>query len=268
LCLSSGKNVQRLVIGTMALVLVTGLIMPVYSQVQQVGESSLTAGTVNTLADEDNVVFDGGSSDFVFAAAFDGWPDGASAVQSIAVDFELEADTSITDIHFDVLDFGFFTDSFHVIFYADDNGLPGDTIIAERDAFNIHREDLGDGQSFRYWIDINPVPLDDQVRYWLEIEQQSDFNVGWWSTAGAGFGNLDAFRSDGTGGVWTDLVTGGGPPAINFVLTASPSPAVGGELLPIDTTALLLVGSQMNAAWMIPVIVSAIGIGIVIARKF
>jgi len=28
------------------------------------------------------------------------------------------------------------------------------------------------------------------------------------------------------------------------------------------------VGAQMNAAWMIPVIVSAIGIGIVIARKF
>ena len=43
---------------------------------------------------------------------------------------------------------------------------------------------------------------------------------------------------------------------------------VGGELLPIDTTALLLAGTQMNAAWMIPVIVSAIGIGIVLARKF
>jgi len=44
--------------------------------------------------------------------------------------------------------------------------------------------------------------------------------------------------------------------------------AVGGELIPLDTSALLLAGAQMNAAWMIPVIVSAIGIGIVIARKF
>ena len=42
---------------------------------------------------------------------------------------------------------------------------------------------------------------------------------------------------------------------------------IGGTLIPIDTTALLLVGAQTNAAWMIPVIVSAIGIGIVIARK-
>ncbi len=44
-------------------------------------------------------------------------------------------------------------------------------------------------------------------------------------------------------------------------------PSVGGELLPLDTTALLLAGAQMNAAWIIPVIVSAIGIGIVILRK-
>jgi len=43
---------------------------------------------------------------------------------------------------------------------------------------------------------------------------------------------------------------------------------VGGTIIPIDTTALLVVGAQMNAAWMIPVIVSGIGIAIVIARKF
>jgi len=44
--------------------------------------------------------------------------------------------------------------------------------------------------------------------------------------------------------------------------------AVGGELIPLDTTSLVVAGAQMSAAWMIPVIVSAIGIGIVIARKF
>jgi len=43
---------------------------------------------------------------------------------------------------------------------------------------------------------------------------------------------------------------------------------VGGELIPLDTTMVLLAGTQTIAAWMIPVIVSAIGIGIVIARKF
>jgi len=43
---------------------------------------------------------------------------------------------------------------------------------------------------------------------------------------------------------------------------------IGGESIPIDTTMVLLAGSQMTAAWMIPVIVAGIGIGIVIARKF
>jgi len=42
---------------------------------------------------------------------------------------------------------------------------------------------------------------------------------------------------------------------------------VGGELLPIDTTALLLAGAQ-SFSWMIPVVLSGIGIGLfVVSRK-
>jgi len=44
--------------------------------------------------------------------------------------------------------------------------------------------------------------------------------------------------------------------------------AIGGEISPTTTSALLLAGSQNMMSWMIPVIVSVIGIGIVIARKF
>jgi len=43
---------------------------------------------------------------------------------------------------------------------------------------------------------------------------------------------------------------------------------VGVEMIPLYTTMVILVGSQTIAAWMIPVIVSVIGIGIVITRKF
>ena len=43
---------------------------------------------------------------------------------------------------------------------------------------------------------------------------------------------------------------------------------VGGELIPLDTTMVLVAGTHSFAAWMIPAIVSAIGIAIVIARKF
>ena len=49
--------------------------------------------------------------------------------------------------------------------------------------------------------------------------------------------------------------------------TVSKDILVGGIFEGVDTTSLLVAGAQMNASWMIPVIVSAIGIGIVIARK-
>jgi len=44
--------------------------------------------------------------------------------------------------------------------------------------------------------------------------------------------------------------------------------AIGGNLIPIDATMILVSGAQYTAAWMIPVIVSGIGFAIVIARKF
>jgi len=52
------------------------------------------------------------------------------------------------------------------------------------------------------------------------------------------------------------------------IVTIRNACAVGGEFIGIDSTMVLVSGAQYTAAWMIPVIVSAIGIGIVIARKF
>ncbi len=51
-------------------------------------------------------------------------------------------------------------------------------------------------------------------------------------------------------------------------LTVIPVSAIGGDMIQIETTSVLAAGAQYTAAWMIPVIVSAIGIGIVLARKF
>ncbi len=44
--------------------------------------------------------------------------------------------------------------------------------------------------------------------------------------------------------------------------------AVGGGMIQMETTSVLAAGAQYTAAWMIPVIVSGIGIAVVIARKF
>ena len=48
----------------------------------------------------------------------------------------------------------------------------------------------------------------------------------------------------------------------------APLCAVGGEIIPIGTTSLILAGTQSAFSWMIPITVSAVGIAIVIARKF
>jgi len=52
------------------------------------------------------------------------------------------------------------------------------------------------------------------------------------------------------------------------VCTDGPNLCVSGTPLPIDTTAVLVGGTQVTASWMIPVIVSAAGIAVVLARKF
>jgi len=57
-------------------------------------------------------------------------------------------------------------------------------------------------------------------------------------------------------------------PWMTGIVHVLPRITVGGEMIPVETTVLFLAGTQNIAAWFIPVIVSAIGIGIVIARKF
>ncbi len=62
----------------------------------------------------------------------------------------------------------------------------------------------------------------------------------------------------------------GGTPfeACDSIVTIENACAVGGEFIGIDSTMVLVAGAQYTAAWMIPVIVSAIGISIVISIKF
>jgi len=64
----------------------------------------------------------------------------------------------------------------------------------------------------------------------------------------------------GPGGLYAIVLTGS-------AATSSCAPAVGGTMIPLDTTALLLAGAQMNAAWMIPVIAAGIVIGVFVIKR-
>ena len=45
-------------------------------------------------------------------------------------------------------------------------------------------------------------------------------------------------------------------------------PLIAGSLTPMDTTMVLLAGTQVMLSWIIPVVVAAVGFGVVIARKY
>ena len=65
--------------------------------------------------------------------------------------------------------------------------------------------------------------------------------------------------------------TGSTPCGVNlagFSTSGESNMVVGGEFIGIDSVSVLVAGAQNTASWMIPIIVSAIGIGIIILRKF
>ena len=85
----------------------------------------------------------------------------------------------------------------------------------------------------------------------------------------------ESLQLKGTGSVFADFTFNApstdSPGDINAgqnFISASCGMAVGGEMIPLDTASLLLAGTSSVAAWMIPALISAVGIGIVLARKF
>jgi len=57
-----------------------------------------------------------------------------------------------------------------------------------------------------------------------------------------------------------------GPTTISLVPGNGDSQVVGGKIIQIETTSLILAGAQ-SFSWMIPVILSGIGIGLFVLRK-
>ena len=219
-------------------------------------------GTPVLAADENNVIFNGGTADFNTGAVID------DPAIIKAEDFVLSQSTDLTDVHLDVFQRDIsLTAEFSYAIWTDKAGVP-DSIIQSGVGVNEHKVLIaGKGPNdLRYWFDLdNPLPLTAGTTYWITLFVGNSANPGdtlWYSTT-PGFGNTAVTSIDG-GINWIRFPSF--PVQNNLVLTGPTM--VGGELIPLDTTMVLVAGTQTTAAWMIPVIVSAIGIGIVIARKF
>jgi len=158
---------------------------------------------------------------------------------------------------------------------ADAGGQPGagvQHIIDSGTAQNVQTMALG-GEDFETWFDFeNLVTLDPGVTYWFALTYmpatfgiedpepivfRSDVVTGSlpWSTTSLPPGNV--WSQSTSSDMWFQL-TG------DIIIVNGD---VGGEIIPIETTSLLLAGAQ-TFSWMIPVILSAIGIGLfVVSRK-
>jgi len=209
------------------------------------------------------VIFNGGTSDFVSACVLDGDP---SIFGVCAEDFQFVENEILNDVHLDVLQSDpSFTAEFTYVIYADNGGMPDGTIpgiILAGQGVNEHKmliAGAGPGD-FRYWFDLdNPPSLLAGTTYWIQLQvtnSPSPLSIFWYTTT-PGFGNPASQTFDPTFMTWDTTSF-----HLNLVLTGpSPDTVIGGELLPINNTALLLAGLQSSAIWMLPVVVGSAGVG-------
>jgi hypothetical protein len=239
-------NIHRLLAGTLALVLIAGLGNSAFADEESgnvdIGQLIIPENLVQPLEADDDVIFDNGVTipDIASCWINDGF-DYSEFGWSPADDFVIEGDVLLTDVHFDGCLPG--ATEFEVIIYDDNAGFPGE-VIAKSDSINLEEEILGDFL-VRYWFDLaEPIPLDDAVTYWIEINTKGAPISGWFGGFDGGFGENNVQRNPTFEPDWVYR-----PTNLIFSLTGHPLDMVGGEFLPLDSTALLLAGAQTNAVW-------------------
>jgi hypothetical protein len=93
-------------------------------------------------------------------------------------------------------------------------------------------------------------------------------HYGWDVTPGSYRVDVDATQQGfGTSSLFVTIIS---TPVLdaNFELVPENGCPVGGKLVPIDNTALLLASVQTNLSWLVPILVSVVGLGFVITRRY
>jgi len=100
----------------------------------------------------------------------------------------------------------------------------------------------------------------------LTIDSESTINIG--SNAQTLLSNSGTINGPGEINLFGTVIeienTGTITAIINEIITTIP---VGGDFIPLESAAVLLAGAHMTASWLVPIVVTTIGIGIVIARR-
>ena len=246
-------KILGLLAGTLAIVMVASLVFPAYAERTSYVLTSVPEGTTELATTESHnpVVFRSGPNPIPISGFF---MDDAI----IADDFVLQNSLLVTDAHF-----AFFCaipddcpkiEPLLYFFFEDDNGVPG-VEISSGTAINVKVMPLlPEPDHFEVWFDlVDSIPLDAGTTYWFGLTYTAPFEFE------APFpvilqtarteGNVPAFTFDGSN--WFMA----GPGTLDLWFALSANQVVGGELLPIDTTALLIAGAQTNAVWILSALV-------------
>ena len=193
----------------------------------------------------------------------------------------LDEDATLTDVHFVMILSGGVTSFDIPIDYkiiGDTGGTPDtNNVIGSGDAVNVEMMRLAPGEPrFEVWFDLDvPIPLDAGVRYWLGLHAGTRFvNImpddPKWAVTDRDVGRPTWFATSGN---LEDLQLVGGIDAPWFQLTSKKQDGsggngkvIGGEIIPIESTGLLLAGMQTSAFWMLPALAGIAGAGAYFVR--
>ncbi len=242
------NDTQKILAGALAIVMVASLVFPAYAERTSHMLTSVPEGTPQLATTESHnaIVFRSGVSPIPFSGDF-------IDDRILAEDFVLQNSWIVTDAHF-----AFFCaipddcptiEPLLYFFFEDNNGLPG-AVIDQGTATNVKVMPLApEPDHFEVWFDLqDDIPLDAGTTYWFGLKYTSNFDFidpfPVWLQTDQAIGNFPATSFDGTN--WFT-----NPDALDLWFALSANSVVGGELLPIDTTALLLAGAQTNAVWIL-----------------
>ena len=239
--------INRLLIGILALILIAG-----------VAQSSE--------ADPEDIIFENGDAAGTLGFEMD--------LHLPMSDFKLDEDAALTDVHFVMILSGGVT-SFdrpidYTIFGDTGTGFPDtNNVIGSGNAVNVEMMRLAPNDPrFEVWFDLDvPIPLDADVRYWLALHAGTGFvdikpEDPRWAVTNADFGeitrvalggNFDNIVPEAEFAPWFQLTSkkqddGGGNGKV-----------IGREIIPIESTGLLLAGMQTSAFWMLPALAGIAG---------
>ncbi len=242
---------QKLLAGTIALVLVMGMTSPAFAQISGSDPPTPGPGAFVATAAVDPIVFESSSPDLTVE---NGWLYSGAIIA--ADDFALTEDTLITDFHY--ISHFLPTGPINYIIYSDAPGQPGD-VLASGTAQNVEIMFIDDSSDlYEVWFDLEePFAADSDVTYWFGINAPDDGVLGWQFGVDDGFGNpLWQFFGDD----WVERT-----PASWFALSGVPPTIVAGELMSLDNSSLLIAGLS-SMVWIAPVAAGIAGAGLFLVK--